>query len=149
MNRNDPVECVLRSKGGEVYTVPPSTTVLDALEVMAERGVGALIVTDDRRIAGVISERDYARKVILQGRSSRDTTVSEIMTSDPTTVSPRETVDECMRLMTGLRVRHLPVVEGGTLTGIVSMGDLVKWVISAQQEEIEHLHAYISGGYTQ
>jgi CBS domain-containing protein len=147
MNNNDAISRVLRQKGAEIWSVAPDTTVYDALEIMADREVGALLVLEGDRLSGVISERDYARKVILQGRSSRDTAVGDIMTHGVVTVTPSHTVDECMKLMTELRVRHLPVTEGGRIVGIVSLGDLVKYVITAQQEEIQHLHAYIAGAY--
>jgi CBS domain-containing protein len=147
MNKNDAISCVLRSKGGEIWSVAPQTCVYDALEIMADREVGALLVMEGSHLAGVVSERDYARKVILQGRSSKDTAVSEIMTSEVVTVTPRHTVDECMKLMTELRVRHLPVTDGVHIAGIVSLGDLVKYVITAQEQEIQHLTAYIAGAY--
>jgi CBS domain-containing protein len=148
MNQTDTVSTVLKSKGREVYTTGPSTSVYDALATMAEHEIGALLVMDGGRLVGVVSERDYARKVILQGRSSRDTAVSEIMTPDLITVTPRDTVDHCMKLMTEERIRHLPVLESAQIVGIVSLGDLVKWIIGAQEAEIQHLHAYIAGTYT-
>src|SRR3954452_14525150 len=111
MNHTDAVAAVLRQKGREIFSVPPGTSVYDALARMAEKGVGALLIMDGARLRGIISERDYARKVILQGRSSRETTVDEIMTEDLVAVTPRHTVDECMKLMTDYRVRHLPVVD--------------------------------------
>lgn len=148
MNCSDAIRCVLREKGRQVYSVTPNTSVFDALALMAEREIGALLVTrEDGRLCGLISERDYARKVILQGRSSRETEVADIMTEGIVTVTPSHTVDECMKIMTELRIRHLPVMEGMTVTGLVSMGDLVKYVISAQSHEIEALHAYIAGTY--
>ena len=147
MDRTDSVSRVLRQKGQEIFSVAPTTSVFDALAVMAERGVGALLVMEDYRLVGVISERDYARKVILQGRSSRDTAVHDIMTEDLVAVTPEQTVDDCMRLMTEHRIRHLPVMQGRDLLGVVSMGDLVKHIISAQRDEIEHLQAYITGSY--
>src|SRR5688572_29390493 len=113
MNNNDAISRVLRQKGEQIWSVAPDTTVYDALEIMADREVGALLVLEGDRLSGVISERDYARKVILQGRSSRDTAVGDIMTHGVVTVTPSHTVDECMKLMTELRVRHLPVTEGG------------------------------------
>lgn len=148
MNYTDTISTLLKNKGREVYTIGPSTTVFDALAMMADRRVGALLVVEDNRLLGVVSERDYARKVILQGRSSRDTQVSEIMTPDLITVTPKDTVDRCMKLMTAERIRHLPVLEGGQIVGIVSLGDLVKSIIGAQEAEIQHLHAYIAGSYT-
>ena len=147
MNNNDAISRVLRQKGDEIWSVAPDMTVYDALEIMADREIGALLVLEGGRLAGVISERDYARKVILQGRSSRDTAVGDIMTQGVVTVTPSHTVDECMKLMTELRVRHLPVTEGSQIAGVVSLGDLVKYVITAQQEEIQHLQAYIAGAY--
>jgi CBS domain-containing protein len=147
MNNNDAISRVLRQKGEQIWSVTPDTTVYDALEIMADREVGALLVLESDDLVGVISERDYARKVILQGRSSKDTLVADIMTHGVVTVTPSHTVDECMKLMTELRVRHLPVTEGSQIVGVVSLGDLVKYVITAQQEEIQHLHAYIAGAY--
>jgi CBS domain-containing protein len=143
----DKVAAVLRRKGGEVFSVPPSASVFEAIEVMAEREVGALLVMEGERLAGVLSERDYARKVILKGRASRDTPVREIMTAEVVTVSPQQTVDECMTLMTAERVRHLPVVDGGRVVGVVSIGDLVKWIIEGQEKTIQELENYISGKY--
>ncbi len=148
MNRSDAIRCVLREKGREVYSVTPDTSVFDALNLMADKEIGALLVNgEDGRLCGLISERDYARKVILQGRSSKDTEVTDIMTEGVVTVTPSHTVDECMQIMTELRIRHLPVQEGNTVVGVISMGDLVKYVITAQREEIETLQAYIAGSY--
>lgn len=115
--------------------------------MMAEKGVGALLVILDGKLAGIISERDYARKVILLGRSSRTTVIQEIMTSPVISVSPKQEVDECMELMTRNRIRHLPIMENERVIGIVSIGDLVKWLVSEQEETIEHLHNYISAKY--
>jgi CBS domain-containing protein len=148
MDHTDTISSVLKSKGREVYTTRPSTSVYDALANMADHHIGALLVVEDERLLGVVSERDYARKVILQGRSSKDTLVSEIMTPDLFTVTPRETVDHCMKLMTEHRIRHLPVLENGQIAGVVSLGDLVKWIITTQEAEIQHLQAYIAGSYT-
>lgn len=139
------VKHLLEDKGGTVYTIAPEAPVLDAIRLMAERGIGALLVMRNDSLAGIVTERDYARKVILKGRSSRETPVSEIMTPSPTTVSPATSVDECMHLCTELRVRHLPVVDNGRLAGIVSIGDLVKAVIDDQATEIDHLQRYIAG----
>jgi CBS domain-containing protein len=134
---------LLEAKGREVYTVEPGVRVFDALKLMADKGVGALIVTEGGRIAGVISERDYARKVILLGKSSHELQVRDIMTSKVITVHPGQSVEECMALMTEKRIRHLPVTEGERLIGVLSIGDLVKEVIAAQQQTIEQLESYI------
>jgi CBS domain-containing protein len=134
---------LLDAKGRDVYTVSPGSRVFDALKLMADKSVGALIVTEAGRIAGVISERDYARKVILLGKSSHEIEVRDIMTSKVITVHPRQTVEECLALMTEKRIRHLPVVEGERLIGVLSIGDLVKEVIAEQQQTIQQLESYI------
>ena len=139
------VRHLLETKGNAVYTITPEAPVLDAIRMMAERGVGALLVMRGNALIGIVTERDYARKVILKGHSSRETPVSDIMTPSPTSVSPATTVDECMRLCTQLRVRHLPVIENNHLVGMVSIGDLVKAVIDDQAAEIDHLQRYIAG----
>ena len=134
---------LLEAKGREVYTIEPGARVFDALKLMADKGVGALIVTEGGRISGVISERDYARKVILLGKSSHELQVRDIMTSKVITVDPGQSVEECMALMTEKRIRHLPVTEGERLVGVLSIGDLVKEVIAAQRQTIEQLESYI------
>lgn len=134
---------LLAAKGGEVHTIAPQARVFDALKLMAEKNVGALVVLDHGRLVGVISERDYARKVILHGKSSHDVPVREIMTDKLVTVQPGQTVEECMALMTNNRVRHLPVVEGERLIGVLSIGDLVKEVIADQEQTIKQLESYI------
>jgi CBS domain-containing protein len=141
------VGSVLKRKGGEVWFVAPEQTVYEAIEKMADKSVGALLVMTERKVAGIISERDYARKVILKGRSSKSTLVKEIMSSPVIFVTAGESVDECMSLMTANRIRHLPVVEGEKVLGVVSIGDLVKWLVSEQEETIEHLQNYISAKY--
>ncbi len=139
------VSSILGSKGSQIWSVNPETTVFDAIKTMAEKNVGALLVMDGEKLAGVISERDYTRKVALKGRSSRDTTVREILSPNVVSATPRHTIEVCMRLMTENRVRHLPIVEGETVVGIVSIGDLVNWTISAQHAAIEQLENYITG----
>lgn len=143
----DKVGTLLQHKGGQVYSVAPGASVLDALKVMAERDVGALMVMEGGRVVGVMSERDYAREVVLKGRSSREALVSDIMSSPVVSVSPAQTVDECMALMTAEHVRHLPVVDEGKVVGVVSIGDLVKWIISEQEKTIQELENYITGKY--
>lgn len=135
---------VLGKKGQDVWSVPSDTSVYDALTLMAERNIGALVVADEGVLTGIVSERDYARKVILLGRESRKTTVGEIMTPDPVTVSMEDTVDECMELMTNNRFRHLPVVEDGQLRGVISIGDVVGAVIEKQKFMIDQLEGYIT-----
>ncbi len=138
---------LLGHKGSTVYFVAPDATVLDAIHLMADRSVGALLVMQGPALLGIISERDYTRKVILAGRSSRDTRVDEIMTADLATASANQTVEQAMKLMTESRVRHLPVMEGGRVAGVVSIGDLVKWIICAQEDTIAQLSSYIDGSY--
>jgi CBS domain-containing protein len=137
------VRHLLDRKGRAIYSVKPDDPVLEAIRVMADRHVGALLVMEGARLVGIVSERDYARKIILKGRSSADTPVSQIMSSPVLTVGPQSSVQECMELMTEHRVRHLPVVESGRVVGVVSIGDLVKAVIQDQQETIEQLESYI------
>lgn len=138
---------LLDRKGREIYAIGPSETVYEAISRMSERGVGALLVMDGGRLLGIVSERDYTRKVILQGRASKETRVEEIMTRE-LVVAPQEmNVDDAMRHMTQARVRHLPVMAGDSIAGVVSIGDLVKWMISAQEETIVHLRHYIAGDY--
>jgi len=141
------IASILKTKGSTIWSVAPDTTVYDALALMAERSIGAVLVLSDSRLAGIVSERDYARKIVLQGKSSKDTPVHEIMTRSPVTVTPDHTVDECMVIMTQSRVRHLPVLIGDRVAGIVSIGDLVNAIISAQAHTINQLHTYISGTY--
>ena len=134
---------LLQAKGGDIHTIGPDARVYDALKLMAEKDVGALVVLDAGKLAGIISERDYARKVILQGKSSYDIPVREIMTARVVTVQPSHSVEDCMGLMTKHRVRHLPVVDGERLVGVLSIGDLVKEVIAEQEQTIKQLESYI------
>jgi CBS domain-containing protein len=144
---HDSVERILRNKGSEVYSIAPTATVYEALEKLAENDIGALLVMDGETLVGLLSERDYARKVILKGYSSMDLTVSEIMSSPVVTVDPTSTVDDCMHCMTNQRCRHLPVLDEGKVIGVVSIGDLVNWIINVQDMTIHQLEDYISGKY--
>ena len=137
------VRQLLERKGREVFAIAPAAAVLVAIRLMAERHVGALLVMDGETLSGIVSERDYARKVILLGRSSADTPVRAIMTAAVITVEPETPVEKCMQIMTERRVRHLPVIEGGRVVGMISIGDLVKAVIAEQQQHIEQLESYI------
>ncbi|MFC5527027.1 CBS domain-containing protein [Rhodanobacter ginsengisoli] len=139
------VKHLLENKGSTIFSIAPDVPVLEAIKRMAEHGVGALLVMRGDELVGVVSERDYARKVILQGRSSSETSVSDIMSSTPLTVGPDTDVFDCMRLCTDSRIRHLPVVQSNKVVGVISIGDLVKAVIDAQAEQIEHLERYITG----
>ncbi len=141
------VGTLLDGKGRGVFSIAPDASVYSAIEEMAERGVGALVVIENGRLAGIISERDYTRKVILAGRSSRETQAEEIMSTDLVTVAPTDSVGHCLRVMTEHRVRHLPVVANGEVVGVLSIGDLVKHVIAEQESTIDHLQSYIAGAY--
>lgn len=139
------VHDILKNKGHDIWSVRPDDTVFDSLKVMADKGVGALLVMDGEKLIGIVTERDYARKVILEGKSSQKATVSEVMTDQVLCVSPKQTVDECMALMTDKRARHLPVLDNEKVVGVISIGDLVKATINEQQVLIDHLQHYISG----
>ena len=140
------VKHILKLKGSEVWSVDPGSSVYDAVDFMAEKGIGALLVMESTRLIGIISERDYARQIILKGRASESTKVSEIMTTDMVTAGPEQDVGECMVLMTDRRVRHLPILEGTRVIGVISIGDLVNAIIAEQQSTIKDLEKYISGG---
>jgi len=139
------VNDILKSKGNDIWSVKPDNTVYDSLKLMADKGIGSLLVMDGEKLVGIVTERDYARKVILEGKSSKNSTVAEVMTTRVLCVSPERTVDECMALMTDKRARHLPVLDHKRVVGVVSIGDLVKAMISEQQVLIDQLQHYISG----
>ncbi len=136
---------ILNYKGGTAWSIAPEATVFDAIQMMSDKNIGALLVTENGRLIGIISERDYTRKVALKGKSSKQTAVREILSGQVIHVSPAHTVEECMRLMTDHRIRHLPVLEEGKILGVVSIGDLVNWIISAQNTTIHQLQTYITG----
>lgn len=147
MEETATVAALLDLKGRDVYTISPENTVYEAIERLAERNVGALLVMDGNHLTGVFSERDYTRKVALQGRNSKETRVYEIITGRIISAAPSTTIPDCLRLMAENRVRHLPILEGENLVGVISVGDLVNWIIRSQRAQIEQLSSYIAGGY--
>jgi CBS domain-containing protein len=148
MDVSGTIGAILNHKSGEVFSISPDAMVFEAIEIMAKKNVGALLVMEQERLVGVISERDYTRKVFLRGKHSRETKVAEIMSTNLTVTHPREPVEKCLRLMTDKHIRHLPVMDGDKVIGVISIGDLVKHVISCQSAAIAHLESYIHGGYT-
>jgi CBS domain-containing protein len=145
MNPNGTISEILNSKGTTVWSISPDATVFDAIELMADKNIGALLVTEADKLVGILTERDYTRKVALKGKVSKQTAVREILSGDVIRITPDHTVEECMRLMTDHRVRHLPVLDGDRILGVVSIGDLVNWIISAQTSTIQQLQTYIAG----
>jgi CBS domain-containing protein len=141
------IDEILQHKPAQLWTISHDATVFDAIHLMADKNIGALLVMSGNRLMGIVSERDYTRKVALKGKSSRDTRVGEIVSTPLISATPHHTVEDCMRLMTTNRVRHLPILEGDTVIGVVSIGDLVNWIISAQSVTITQLESYISGQY--
>lgn len=138
------VRLILKVKGHTVFSVEPSITVYSAIELMCEKNIGGLLIVEGGNLVGIFTERDYARKLILKGKSSKDTLISELMTTNIITVTPDTSIDECLKLMSGKRIRHLPVIEDNNLVGMLSIGDLVKYIIEEQKSIIEHLEHYIT-----
>jgi len=145
MNPIGTIQEVLNQKGAAVWCIAPEMTVFEAIQMMAEKNIGALLVTEQEKLVGILTERDYTRKVALKGKSSKQTAVREIVSGEVIQVTPAHSVEECMRLMTANRVRHLPVLQAGRILGVVSIGDLVNWTISAQNSTIHQLQTYIAG----
>jgi len=141
------ISAILREKGGAIHSISPEATVFDAIQTMADRNIGALLVMSGSRLAGVVSERDYTRKVALKGKQSKQTPVSEIMFAPVISVAEDASVEECMQLMTQHRIRHLPVLDGERVAGVVSIGDLINWIIKTQREVLNSMEDFISGKY--
>ncbi len=145
MNPSGTIGEILSHKGNQVWSISPEVMVFDAIQMMADKNIGALLVIEGNKLVGILTERDYTRKIALKGKSSKQTAVREILTGQVIHVNPHHTVEECMRLMTDHRVRHLPVLEGDKIAGVVSIGDLVNWIISEQSHTINQLQTYIAG----
>ena len=148
MKSSVPISALLHHKGKALWSIAPEATVFEAIKLMADKNIGSLLVLSGDRLVGVFTERDYTRKIALQGKRSKETQVREILSGKIVTVTPHQTVEECMRLMTENRVRHLPVLDGERVAGLVSIGDLVNWTISAQDAAIAQMEQYIAGGAT-
>ncbi len=140
------VNRILDQKGNTIWSIPPDATVFDAIQFMSSKNIGAIVVAKDGKLVGMLSERDYTRKVVLAGRSSRETRVEEIMSSPAVTATPDDSIVDCMRRMTERKVRHLPVIKGETMVGVISIGDLVNWTINAQAAALDQLEKYVTGG---
>ena len=147
MKSSGTVSAVLHHKGSQIYSIPAEANVFEAIKIMAAKNIGALLVMSDGKLAGVFTERDYTRNVVLHGKSSKTTPVREVISSEVISVGLNHSIEDCMKLMTDHRTRHLPVVEGEKVVGIVSIGDLVNWIISTQSAQIDQMAQYISGGY--
>ncbi len=147
MEISDPVSTAMHHKSRELWRITPDSTVLAAIQLMSDKNVGALLVMEGDTLVGLVSERDYTRNVVLKGKSSKGTPVSEVMTVDVSCVTPEHSVEKCLQIMTEKRIRHLPVLENGNVVGIISIGDLVKWIILAQNALIDQLDHYITGAY--
>ncbi len=147
MTTSFPVGAILQNKGRNIWSIDPEKTVFEAIKLMAHKNIGALLVMSGEKLVGVLSERDYTRKIALRGKSSKDTLVKEIISTPVISVTPNHSIEDCMRLMTEHRIRHLPVLDGEKLVGVVSIGDLVNWIISTQNATIRQMEEYISGGY--
>jgi CBS domain-containing protein len=146
MKTTYPISSLLHHKTSTVWSIAPEATVFDAIKLMSDKNIGSLLVMSEGRLSGIFTERDYARKIVLQGKTSRQTQVHEIMNREIFTVSPDDSVEDCMKLMTEKRIRHLPVLENKNVVGVISIGDLVNWIISTQNAAIEQLEQYIAGG---
>jgi CBS domain-containing protein len=145
MTTSGTISTILHHKGAKVWTISPGVTVFEAIRLLAQKNIGALPVVEGDKVIGIFSERDYTRKVALEGKTSQKTLVREILSTDVTSATPQHTVEDCMRLMTEKHIRHLPILEGGKLAGLISIGDLVNWIISAQNATIDQMESYLSG----